>query len=128
MAVSMLVFYFIQRRTKNAGIVDFVWAAGVGSLAVFYAAVAPGDMARRILLALLAGTWGLRLAAYLLLNRVLGKPEDGRYQMLAGCGRPTPITDAACCGTQTLSHGVMNIQYRYSLGTQCVHTGGTIPC
>jgi steroid 5-alpha reductase family enzyme len=81
-AVSMLVFYFIQRRTKNAGIVDFVWAAGVGSLAVFYAAVAPGDMARRILLALLAGTWGLRLAAYLLLNRVLGKPEDGRYQML----------------------------------------------
>jgi len=82
MALVMLVFYFIQRRTKNAGIVDFVWAAGVGGLAVFYAAVAPGAVSRRVLLATLAGIWSLRLAIYLLTDRVLGKPEDGRYQML----------------------------------------------
>jgi steroid 5-alpha reductase family enzyme len=82
MALVMLVFYFVQRRTENAGIVDFVWAAGVGALAVFYAAKASGDLERRVLLAALAGTWSLRLAAYLLVNRVWGKPEDGRYQML----------------------------------------------
>ena len=82
MALVMLVFYFVQRRTRNAGIVDFVWAAGVGGLDLFYAAVAPGVTARRILLASLAGIWSFRLASYLLIDRVLGKPEDGRYQML----------------------------------------------
>lgn len=82
MAVVMLVFYLFQRRTKNAGIVDFVWAAGLGALAVFYAAAADGGPARRLLLAILAGLWSFRLAGYLLLDRVIGKPEDGRYQML----------------------------------------------
>jgi steroid 5-alpha reductase family enzyme len=82
MALVMFVFYFLQRRTRNAGVVDFVWAAGVGTLAVFYAAAATGEPARRILLGGMAGAWSLRLAIYLLLNRVWGKPEDGRYQML----------------------------------------------
>ena len=82
MVLIMLVFYFIQRRTGNAGIVDFVWAAGIGALALFYAAVATGDVGRRVLLAALAGIWSMRLAVYLLVDRVLGKPEDGRYQML----------------------------------------------
>ncbi len=82
MALTMLAFYFIQRRTRNAGIVDFVWAAGIGGLAVFYAVAASGDVGRRVLLAVLAGTWSMRLAVYLLFDRILGKPEDGRYQML----------------------------------------------
>ena len=82
MALAMLLFYFVQRHTKNAGIVDFVWAAGVGVLAVFYATAASGAFERRILLAILAATWSLRLALYLLVNRVLGRPEDGRYEML----------------------------------------------
>lgn len=82
MAFVMLLFYLVQRRTRNAGVVDFVWAAGVGVLAVFYAAGASGTPERRLLLAFLAGGWSLRLAAYLLVNRVLGRPEDGRYEML----------------------------------------------
>jgi len=82
MALVMLVFYLVQRRTKNAGIVDFVWAAGVGGLALFYAAAASGAPARRILLASLAAIWSFRLASYLLIDRILGKAEDGRYQML----------------------------------------------
>jgi len=59
MALVMLAFYFTQRRTKNAGIVDFVWATGVGGLAVFSAAVAPGAAPRRLLLATLAGIWSM---------------------------------------------------------------------
>jgi steroid 5-alpha reductase family enzyme len=51
-------------------------------LALFYSALGSGDPARRALLALLAGGWGLRLAWYLLSNRVIRRPEDGRYQML----------------------------------------------
>jgi len=82
MALAMLLFYFVQRRTRNAGVVDFVWAAGVGALAIFYAVAAPGSVPRRVVLATLAGVWSLRLAVYLLLNRVWGKPEDGRYRML----------------------------------------------
>lgn len=82
MALAMLVAYLLQQRSKNAGLVDFVWAAGVGTLAIFYAAGASGDAGRRVLLAVLAGTWSMRLAVYLLGDRVLGKPEDGRYQML----------------------------------------------
>lgn len=82
MALAMLASYLVQRWTGNAGVVDFVWAMGVGVLAIFYASVASGDAARRILLAALAGTWSLRLAVYLLFNRVAGKPEDGRYEML----------------------------------------------
>ena len=81
-ALVMLGFYFVQQRTKNAGIVDFVWAAGVGALAISYAAAATGDVGRRALLAALAGIWSARLAVYLLVDRVLGKSEDGRYQML----------------------------------------------
>ncbi len=82
MALVMLLFYFVQRRTRNAGIVDFVWASGVGTLAVFYAAASTGDVGRRVLLAALAGIWSLRLAVYLLFDRILGRPEDGRYKML----------------------------------------------
>jgi steroid 5-alpha reductase family enzyme len=82
MAIIMLLFYVIQRRTRNAGIVDFVWAAGVGALAVFYASAAEGNTARNVTLGILAGVWSLRLAFYLLFNRVIGKPEDGRYEML----------------------------------------------
>ena len=51
-------------------------------MGVFYATIASGQSGRRVLLAVLAATWSMRLAVYLLVDRVLGKPEDGRYQML----------------------------------------------
>ena len=67
-----------QLRTKNAGLVDVVWAWTLGGLAVFYAAAgsAPEDL--RWLLALMGGVWGLRLGTYLFF-RNHGKPEDWRY-------------------------------------------------
>ena len=33
-------------------------------------------------MAAMASIWGLRLALYLLLTRVIGHPEEGRYQEL----------------------------------------------
>ncbi len=78
----MAVLWLIQLRTHDAGIVDVGWAANLGILAIFYALMADGHGTRRFLVALLVAVWSFRLAAYLLFNRVLGKPEDGRYQTL----------------------------------------------
>jgi steroid 5-alpha reductase family enzyme len=82
MAFVMASLFLLQRFTRNAGVVDVGWAAGVGGLAVYYALMADGDETRRILLACMAGAWSLRLALYLLRDRVIGRPEDGRYIML----------------------------------------------
>lgn len=83
--VSMLVMaalWFVQKRTRDAGVVDVAWAALLGGSAVLYAATGEGDAARRALLAALGGLWGFRLAFYLLVDRVLKGEEDGRYRTL----------------------------------------------
>jgi steroid 5-alpha reductase family enzyme len=71
--------YVVQRVRRDAGVVDVGWAAGVGFSALFYAVAADGDPVRRTALAVLGGFWGLRLAGYLLLDRVMSDREDGRY-------------------------------------------------
>ncbi|MFH1999642.1 MAG: DUF1295 domain-containing protein [Planctomycetota bacterium] len=82
MAIVMTALYFVQRKTRNAGIVDVGWAFGVGVIAVFYAVCADGDGVRRLILALLACAWSLRLGIHLVTDRVIGRPEDGRYLAL----------------------------------------------
>jgi steroid 5-alpha reductase family enzyme len=86
-SVLMTLLWLVQRRTGNAGIVDAGWAAGVGILGVFFAATSDGYLPRRVLVAGLIGIWSARLATYILLDRVLGRPEEGRYRTLrAGWG------------------------------------------
>ena len=71
-----------QLRTRNATSVDAAWSAGMGILAVTYALLAPGAPARRILVGALALVWAGRLASHLIIDRVLGRPEDGRYRAM----------------------------------------------
>ncbi|MFZ0430789.1 MAG: DUF1295 domain-containing protein [Acidobacteriota bacterium] len=78
----MLVVWLVQLRTRDAGLVDVAWSASVGMMAIFAAWTSDGDAARRALLGLLAGLWSLRLAVYLLRNRVIGHAEDARYREL----------------------------------------------
>ncbi|WP_426663798.1 DUF1295 domain-containing protein [Rhodanobacter aciditrophus] len=70
-----------QRRHTNTGIVDALWAAGLGGAAVLLALLGPGAAVPRLALGVLGGLWGLRLAWHLW-RRVRREPEDGRYRAL----------------------------------------------
>ena len=78
LSIAMSIAWARQRRTRNAGIVDVVWAGGLGGLALFHATCASGWPGRRWIVALLAGVWSLRLTMHLV-ARVRREAEDGRY-------------------------------------------------
>jgi len=80
-SLVMLAGWLHQRRTRNAGIVDVLWAACMAGAAVFHAAVGGGSPLARVLVAALGGIWGCRLALHLW-RRVSREPEDGRYRYL----------------------------------------------
>lgn len=82
-AVSLIMLFgwLWQQHSKNAGIVDVLWALSLSGLAFFYALSGTGDMALRIVAGSVMGLWYLRLGLHLA-QRVLGEPEDGRYQYL----------------------------------------------
>ncbi len=78
----MLLLWCIQRQTRDAGIVDVGWSGCLGCLAIFYGTTNPDCTWRTWAVVTIASVWSLRLALYLLRDRVLGKPEDRRYQKL----------------------------------------------
>ncbi len=80
-AAIMVAGWTWQRRTRNAGVVDVLWALSMAGSALFYGVVAQGSGTARALVAVLGGIWGLRLALHLA-HRVLHEPEDGRYRYL----------------------------------------------
>ncbi len=77
----MLVAWAAQWKTRNAGVVDVAWSANLAFLAILYGWLGTGLPARRLLVSLMGGIAGLRLAAHIH-RRSHGKPEDGRYQAL----------------------------------------------
>ena len=81
MAIVMTLLWFWQKRKSNAGIVDVAWSFGTAGICALFAYGASGDVSRRILIATLAGIWGLRLGFHLL-HRVTTETEDGRYASL----------------------------------------------
>jgi steroid 5-alpha reductase family enzyme len=78
----MWILWLIQLRVKSAGLAGFGWSLGVVLLAGLYAWVGMGWAQRRVIAVIMASVWGLRLSSFLLFTRVLGKPEDGRFQQL----------------------------------------------
>jgi steroid 5-alpha reductase family enzyme len=81
MALIMLAGWLWQRAHDNAGIVDVLWAGGLALAAALAGVTGAGAVLPRALLAVLAGTWALRLGIHLWL-RVRSEPEDGRYRQL----------------------------------------------
>jgi steroid 5-alpha reductase family enzyme len=80
-ALLMTFGWLWQRRRRNAGIVDVLWACGLAGSALLCAALGTGACAPRLLLGACGALWGLRLAWHLW-RRVRREPEDGRYQAL----------------------------------------------
>ncbi|MEO8670150.1 MAG: DUF1295 domain-containing protein [Tahibacter sp.] len=80
-SVAMLGGWLLQRQTRNAGIVDAIWAACMSASALFYASIGSGGLMPRLALALCGGFWGFRLCMHIL-ARVLYEHEDGRYRHL----------------------------------------------
>ena len=78
----MSLLWVVERLRTNANIVDVGWAASMGLAAIFLAVTTPSENARPWLVGGVAAIWALRLAGYLFVNRVVGKPEDGRYVAL----------------------------------------------
>lgn len=116
-AALMLVLWLVQERTKDAGVVDVGWAAGLGLLAAFHAARAASvPLERRLLVGGLAGAWALRLAVHLLRDRVLGKPEDGRYQTLrASWGAKVDVFFLFFFQAQALLDAILAVPFQVAL-------------
>jgi steroid 5-alpha reductase family enzyme len=78
----MLVLWFVQRARRDASLVDAGWAFLIGVCALCLLASGHGDATRRLVAGLLIASWSLRLTSHLVVDRVIGRSEDGRYQML----------------------------------------------
>ena len=80
--VLMWLFWLLEEKTKNAGLADIGWVLGIVVLVTLDAWTGIGWGPRKLAAFLLSSLWGMRLGFYLLFNRVVAKPEDGRYQQL----------------------------------------------
>lgn len=81
LALACLVAWVWQRRSRNAGMIDPIWAGATGAVSVPIALLANGAPLARSLVALGGLAWGLRLGVHLW-RRNFGKPEDWRYRAM----------------------------------------------
>lgn len=75
----MLVLWRVHLARQNASWVDVGWAVTLGLLALLYAALGDGYGPRRLLVALVAGVWSVRLTTHLLQRLLADGAEDPRY-------------------------------------------------
>ncbi len=80
-SVVMIILWFVQRRTGDAGIVDVAWAWMIGVFALAFGI--PDYVPRSVIVGILGAIWAFRLALHLFVDRILlVTEEDGRYRML----------------------------------------------
>ena len=77
----MVATWMLSLVLKNASIVDIVWGLGFAITSWVLAITIDGDSTRQILLAVMVGSWGLRLGGYLA-KRNIGHGEDWRYKAM----------------------------------------------
>jgi steroid 5-alpha reductase family enzyme len=77
----MTLLWLVGIKNRNMSYVDIGWSANFALLALVYGLLGAGAATRRALLASMFALWGLRLAWHLA-ARILGEPEEGRYQEL----------------------------------------------
>jgi steroid 5-alpha reductase family enzyme len=79
-ALLLLALYLLQRRTRDATAVDAGWGTAIVLCAVLYAALAPGALSQRLLIAIPVVLENARIAS--LVRGRLGRGEDSRYREL----------------------------------------------
>jgi steroid 5-alpha reductase family enzyme len=120
-ASLMLVLWIVQQATRDAGVVDVGWAAGLAILGAFHAAMSDAPQGRRLLVGGMVTVWGLRLALHLLFDRVIGKPEDGRYQAIRANRGPNPwIFFFIFFEAQGLLDAILAVPFQVALASQLV--------
>jgi steroid 5-alpha reductase family enzyme len=67
-----------QLKSKNAGMIDPIWAMSLGLLAVLIGVFAEGEMHTRVMVGIGGLVWGMRLGIHLW-KRNAGHDEDARY-------------------------------------------------
>ena len=67
-----------QLRSHTSNMVDVVWTFGIAAVAIFLAAVGSAPPSLRLLFAILATLWSLRLGIHVF-RRNVHAPEDPRY-------------------------------------------------
>ena len=80
--VSFVALWIVQIKSKDAGWVDIGWTLGLGTLVIFLGIAAEGLLTRRIIASLLIGIWAIRLASFIIKDRLFKQEEDSRYQNL----------------------------------------------
>ena len=81
-AAFMTLLWAWQLKSHRADWVDAAWAGSIGALAIGFAIFGDGAVEKRILAALVAGTWSLRLTYHMVTRLLSHDEEDGRYQAL----------------------------------------------
>jgi steroid 5-alpha reductase family enzyme len=77
----MFGLWWLGIRNHNFSYVDIGWSVNFAVIAVLYAVLAPGWLPRRALIAAMFAAHGMRLGWHLA-QRIIGEPEEGRYQQL----------------------------------------------
>ena len=80
-AALMVGTAYLARRVGKVSIVDVTWGLAFVAISWVALALGTGDLARRVLLAVLVTLWGARLAWHIG-RRGHGAPEDPRYVAL----------------------------------------------
>ena len=80
--ISFVALWIVQVKSKDAGWVDIGWTLGLGTLVIYLGITSEGLLTRRIIASLLIGIWAIRLASFIIKDRLFKEEEDSRYQNL----------------------------------------------
>ncbi len=79
--IVMFAGWLYEGKTRNAGVVDVLWAGLMAFLPVYYAVLSDGDLLLRLVAGGIMSLWYIRLFWHLS-GRVFSEQEDGRYRYL----------------------------------------------
>lgn len=82
MSAVMAGLWTLQLILRNASIADVAFCAGLIGVVLWYATHAQGETERKLLVSFMVCIYAGRLGLYILMNRVIGRNEDARYQRL----------------------------------------------